>query len=79
MYMYVYINMYMCTNTNMSHNMYMQIHANAMDSHVKTHVSTAQYRSGVPRPFGSHENTSQSYVKTRANTIQDCLDLLEAM
>ena len=31
------------------------------------------------RPIGSHANTAQSHVKTRANTAQEFLNLLEAM
>ena len=41
--------------------------------------NTNKYRWWVSRPFGSHANASQSFVKTRANTVQESLDLVEAM
>ena len=35
--------------------------------------STCKYCSGVSKLVGSHANTSQSHVKTRANTAQEFL------
>ena len=41
--------------------------------------NTCKYHSGLSGPIGSNANNSQSHVKTRANTAQESLNLLEAM
>ena len=68
-----------CRTTSQSHVNTLKNSWKPCKYHAWLRENTCKYRSGVSRPFGSHANTSQSHMKTRANTIHESLDLLEVM